>query len=72
MKPFDFLSPTRVLFGEGTFDLLGTIAADAGFRRTLLVADKGMAATGFVASAVSMLEKAGIDVWTFHELRQSR
>lgn len=64
---FDFRLRTRVVFGAGALDRLGELAAELGFRRTLLVADRGLAATGNVARATERLEAAGVQAFPFHE-----
>lgn len=46
---------TRILFGESRFAELGALARSLGFRRTLLVSDPGMRATGYPAQALAML-----------------
>src|ERR1043166_1077433 len=51
MQPFDFYPRTRLIFGEGSFERLGALASELGFRRTLLVADKGILACGYVDRA---------------------
>jgi alcohol dehydrogenase len=66
MKPFDFQLRTRVVFGEGTLERLGEIARELSFTRTLVVADRGIVATGQVARAGSLLEAAGIAPFLFH------
>src|SRR5215813_1351348 len=66
MEPFDFQSRTRLIFGEGSFERLGSLASELGFRRTLLVADKGIRDCGYVESAIESLTKAGITTFTFH------
>jgi alcohol dehydrogenase len=65
MVPFDFQPRTRVVFGQGTLERLGTLARDAGFRRTLLVADPGIIDAGHPARARRLLEIAGIDATLF-------
>ena len=65
MVPFDFQPRTRVVFGQGTLERLGTLARDAGFRRTLLVADPGIIDAGHPARAMRLLEIAGIDATLF-------
>jgi alcohol dehydrogenase len=65
--PFDYVSRTRLVFGEGSLGRLGTLARDLGFRRSLLVADPGLVATGQVARARGLLEEAGIAAATFHD-----
>ena len=67
MKSFDFQPRTRVIFGAGTISQLGKVAADLGFRRTLLVADHGLVASGHVDEAVTPLREAGIEVVRFHD-----
>ncbi len=67
MTPFDFQPRTRVVFGPGVFDQLGTLARELGFRRTLLAADPGMAAAGYVRQASRLLGEAGIAVFPFHD-----
>lgn len=67
MQPFDFHSRTRLIFGEKSFERLGALASELGFRRTLLVADRGIIACGYVASAAKLLTDCGITVFTFHD-----
>src|SRR5437870_355915 len=67
MGPFDFQIRTRVLFGEGRLEELGALARELGFRRTLVVADRGLVAAGYVARAVQRLAKAGVEAFAFHD-----
>ena len=67
MGPFDFQSRTRLIFGEGSIDRLGDLASELGFSRTLLVADHGILACGYVDRATKLLSDAGISVFTFHD-----
>jgi alcohol dehydrogenase len=67
MQPFEFQSRTRLVFGEGSIERLGAIASDLGFHRTLLVADSGIVACGYVEAAKDLLARTGITVFTFHE-----
>lgn len=67
MAPFDFQSRTRVVFGPGSLHQLGTLATELGFRRTLLVADRGLVTAGYVAEASRLLAQAGIAVFPFHD-----
>ena len=46
MSPFDFQLRTRVVFGDGTFARLGELARELSFTRALVVADRGIVATG--------------------------
>ncbi|HEV2800526.1 MAG TPA: iron-containing alcohol dehydrogenase [Pyrinomonadaceae bacterium] len=67
MQPFDFQLRTRVVFGAGALARLGTLARELEFRRTLLVADHGLVASGHVAEAIAELAKADVEVIPFHE-----
>jgi alcohol dehydrogenase len=63
----DFHHRTRVLFGAGSFEQLGSLSKDLGFHRCLLVADRGVVAAGYVERARQLLEREGIHVFTFHD-----
>src|SRR5690242_18708763 len=67
MKSFDFQPRTRVVFGAGAIERLGELARELNFRRTLLVADHGLLASGHIDEAVKPLEKAGVEVIRFHD-----
>ncbi len=67
MQPFNFQKHTRIIFGEGRFKELGAIASGFGFRRTLIVSDKGLFDCGYVDEATKLLQQAGITVFNFHE-----
>lgn len=67
MKDFDFQPRTRVIFGAGAIARLGEFARDLDFKRTLLVADRGLVASGHVDEAVGPLEQAGVEVFRFHD-----
>jgi alcohol dehydrogenase len=67
MESFDFQPRTRVLFGAGSLERLGEVARGLGFRRTLLVADRGLVEAGHVGRAVVLLNAARVEVFTFHD-----
>lgn len=67
MQPFDFYPRTRLIFGAGSFERLGALASELGFRRTLLVADRGILACGYVDRASKLLAASGVAVFTFHD-----
>jgi alcohol dehydrogenase len=67
MEPFDFHSRTLLIFGEGSLNRLAALSVELGFHRTLLVADKGILACGFVERATDLLTGSGISVFTFHD-----
>jgi alcohol dehydrogenase len=64
---FQFEIRTRVVFGESRFEELGAIARGLGFRRALLVADRGMVAAGFVGRAMQLLQQSSMVALPFHD-----
>ncbi|MCA1612898.1 MAG: iron-containing alcohol dehydrogenase [Acidobacteria bacterium] len=71
MNPFDSQPRTRVVFGEGAISRLGGLARELSFRRALLVADRGLVASGHVAEAVAPLRAAGVEVFEFHDFESN-
>jgi alcohol dehydrogenase len=71
MLPFDFQPRTRVVFGQGAITRLGHLARDLKFRRTLLVADRGLVDAGHVAAAQRLLEHAGVTASVFHDFGEN-
>ena len=67
IERFGFQPRTHVVFGEGCVAQLGELARGLGFRRTLLVADPGLMATGHAPRASAILENAGIETAIFHD-----
>jgi alcohol dehydrogenase len=67
MRSFDFQNHTRVIFGDGEFKRLGELARELGFRKTLLVADGGMVACGYVHEAERLLAASNVETFTFHD-----
>ena len=65
MPAFDFQLRTRVVFGDGAFARLGELARELSFTRTLIVADRGIVATGQVQRAAASLDAAGITASVF-------
>ena len=59
--------PIRTVFGEGTFEQLGTFARELAFTRALVVADRGIVEAGFPARAAEMLASAGAQPYLFHD-----
>ena len=57
----------RVVFGAGALDQLGSLGHELGFSRALIVADKGIVATGLVDRAAALLDGFGIVPFFFHD-----
>ena len=65
--PFDFQLRTRVIFGDGALERLGDLARELSVSRTLVVADRGVVAAGYVDQAIGILEGASIATARFHD-----
>jgi alcohol dehydrogenase len=71
MNPFDFQLATRFVFGPGKLAELGTLAAELGVSRAMLVSDAGVIAAGHAARAMEYLQAAGVDVKLFDTVHQN-
>jgi alcohol dehydrogenase len=71
LRPFDFHSPTRVVFGPGSLNRLGELAKELGDKRALLVTDPGLEAAGHPQRAIASLKDAGLEVFLFHGVEQN-
>lgn len=70
MTPFEFASPTRIVFGPGRLAELGRWAAELG-RRALLVSDPGIVSAGHVGRAVDSLRSAGVETRVFDDVAEN-
>jgi alcohol dehydrogenase len=71
LQPFDFHTPTRVMFGPGTLSRLGEVARDLGATRALLVTDPGLNAAGHPQRAQQSLRDAGLEVFVFDDVEEN-
>jgi alcohol dehydrogenase len=71
LQPFDFHTPTRVMFGPGTLERLGELARELGATRALLVTDPGLNAVGHPQRAFASLRGAGLEVFAFGEVEEN-
>lgn len=67
LSPIEFQSAARVLFGLNTIERLGRVSNELGFKRSLLVADHGLQASGHVDEALDSLKTAGVEAVPFHD-----
>src|SRR5437763_16683562 len=71
LQPFDYHTPTRVVFGPGTLRRLGDIARELGATRALLVTDPGLEAAGHPQRAHQSLKGAGLEVFVFDDVEEN-
>ena len=68
---FDWQARTRLVFGLGTLNRIGSLCAEIGARRTLLVTDKGILAAGHADRACKAMKKAGINVTVYDGVHEN-
>src|SRR5436190_9783001 len=71
LEPFDFHTPTRVMFGPGTLMRLGELARELGATRVLLVTDPGLESVGHPQRAQQSLKDAGLEVFVFDDVEEN-
>lgn len=57
-----------IIFGEGAIAGIGEIAARRGWKRVLLVTDRGLVRLGMIAQPVAALENAGVAVEVYSDV----
>ena len=67
MKNFEFLLPTRIVFGNGVLDRIGEEAKNFG-KRAFLVTDKDILQTGYTERIQRLLRDVNIDVKIFSDV----
>jgi alcohol dehydrogenase len=71
LQPFDFHTPTRVMFGPGTMHRLGELAKELGASRVLVVTDPGLEAAGHPQRAMRSLIDAGLKAHLFDDVEEN-
>lgn len=67
MKEFEFLLPTRIIFGNGVIGKVAEEARQLG-ARALIVTDPGLMGTGYVEQIRDRLKEAGLEVDVFSDI----
>ncbi len=68
---FDWQPRTRIVFGPGSLGKVGTLAAEIGAKRALIVTDKGIAAAGHAEHARAAMVAAGVEVTVFDAVHEN-
>jgi alcohol dehydrogenase len=71
IQPFDFQPRTRFVFGCGSIERLGTLAAEFRPQCVLVVSDRGIMEAGHDAAAIQSLHAAGLRVESFHDFAEN-
>jgi alcohol dehydrogenase class IV len=71
LPSFDFLPPTRVVFGVGSLNRLGELTRELGGNRVLVVTDPGLETAGHPQRAVASLNQAGLETFVFDQVEEN-
>jgi alcohol dehydrogenase len=71
MIPFDFHCPTRIIFGPGKLNELGSLATGLGAKRVLVVSDPGIVKAGHTSRGIRSLEQSGLAVILFDRIEEN-
>ncbi len=71
MQPFDIKNRTRFIFGEGSINRLGELAAQYRPSSVMIVSDRGIMQAGHDAAAIESLKAAGLRVDSFHDFAEN-
>ena len=67
MSSFEFLLPTRIVFGNDVIDQIGAEAKKIG-SRALIITDKGVLKTGYIERIQQLLKDAGVESAVFSDV----
>ena len=68
IAPFDSKPSVRLVYGENSVDRVGELARELGFRKILLVTDRGIVVAGHVERVQKSLETAGMTISVFDQV----
>jgi alcohol dehydrogenase class IV len=68
MNPFEFNTTARIVFGDGSIDRIGTLAAMRLGSRVLVVTDPGIISAGLFAPVRDSLSREGVAVAVFSDV----
>src|SRR5260370_638071 len=71
LPSFEFLTPTRVVFGVGSLNRLGELTQELGGNRVLVVTDPGLETAGHPQRAVASLAEAGLQAFVFDQVEEN-
>lgn len=65
LNDFEFVLPTRIIFGEGSIGRLSEEIQKMGHKKPMIVTDKGLVKAGIVKKITDVLEQSGIEYVIF-------
>ena len=71
LVPFDFYTPTRVVFGPGRWPASAARPRSLAASRALIVTDPGLAERGYPQRAAQYLREAGLEVFLYDHVEEN-
>ena len=68
LEPADWSFPIPIKYGPGRIGELGSLCAEAGLNKPLIVTDRGSRDLPFIASALAALAEAGLEGVVFSDV----
>ena len=68
---FEYQQRTRIVFGTGTVERVGELAAEISAKRILLVTDPGIVSAGHAGRVIALLERQGLKVACFDQVEEN-
>ena len=68
---FEYQQRTRIVFGAGTVERVGELAAEISAKRILLVTDPGIVSAGHAGRVIALLERQGLKVACFDQVEEN-
>lgn len=68
IKPFEFVLPTKIIYGAGKIEVLGDELKALGAKKTMIITDKGLVRSGLIKRVSDIIAKAGIGYVIYDEI----
>src|SRR5438105_10824274 len=68
---FEYQQRTRIVFGTGSVERVGELAAEISAKRILLVTDPGIVSAGHAGRVIALLERQGLKVACFDQVEEN-
>ncbi|MEO0475730.1 MAG: iron-containing alcohol dehydrogenase, partial [Planctomycetota bacterium] len=67
----DHTPGTRLVFGDGALEHLGTLCAELGVKRVMIISDPGVTQAGHTEHGLAIVEQAGLAATTFTRVHEN-
>lgn len=71
LTDFDHTPGTRLVFGDGAIEHLGSLCAELGVKRVMIISDPGVTRAGHTERGLSIVLAAGLEATTFASVHEN-